>query len=69
MYCSYSRDIKSALFCRLINVDTLLLFSTIFIRYKAEMKDNRHIVDSIYMYTCTFLSLFVDRIDINFMDI
>ena len=58
---------QTVLFCRLINVDTLLLFLTIFIRYKAEIKDNRHIVDAIY--TCIFSSLFVDRIDINSMDI
>ena len=49
------------------NVDILLLFLTIFIRYKAEIKDNRHIVDAIYTYT--FSSFFIDRIDINFMDI
>ena len=35
--------------------------------YKAEIKDNGHIVDAIY--TCTFSSLLIDRIDINFMDI
>ena len=31
------------------------------------MKDNQQITDVIY--TCTFSSLFVDHIDINFMDI
>ena len=31
------RDITSVLFCRLVNVDILLLFLTIFIRYKTEM--------------------------------
>ena len=41
------RDITSVLFCRLINVDILLLFLILFIRYKAEIKDNRHIVDAI----------------------
>ena len=53
----------TVVFCRLINVDIVLLFLTLFIRYKAEMKDNRHIIDAIY--TCTFSSLFRDRIDIN----
>ena len=38
-----------------------------FNRYKTEIKDNRHIVDAIY--TCTFSSLSINRIDINFMDI
>ena len=61
------RDITSVLFCRFINVDILLLFLTIVIRYEAQMQDNRHIVDEIY--TCTFSSFFIDRIDINFMDI
>ena len=44
------RDITSVLFCGLINVDILLLFSTIFICYKTEMSDNRHIVDVIYQH-------------------
>ena len=61
------RDIPSILFCRLINVDILLLFLTIFIRYKAEIKDNRHIVNA--TYTCTFSSSFIDRINFNFIDI
>ena len=42
-------------------VENLFLFLTIFIRYKAEMKHNRHIIDAIY--TCTFWSLFIDRIE------
>ena len=50
------RDITSVLFCRLINVDILLLFLTIFICYKAEIKDNRHIFDAIYTCTCSSLS-------------
>ena len=44
------RDITSILFCRLINVDILLLFLTIFIRYKTKMHVNRHIVDAIYIH-------------------
>ena len=38
------------MFCRLINVDILLLFLTIFIHYKTVMHDNWHIVDAIYMH-------------------
>ena len=34
---AYYRDITSVLFCKLINVEILLLFLTIFIRYKAEI--------------------------------
>ena len=49
------RDITSVLFCRLINVDILLLFLTISIRNKVEIKDTQHIVDAIY--TSTFSSL------------
>ena len=46
------RDITSVLFCRLINVDILLLLLTICIRYKTEMHVNRH--DTLLMrYTCT----------------
>ena len=45
----------------------LILFLTKFLRYRAEIKDNRHIIDAIY--TCTFSSLIIDRVDINFMDI
>ena len=41
------RDITSALFCRLINVEILLLFLTICMRYKAEMKLSRHILNVI----------------------
>ena len=60
-------DITSILFCRLINVDILLLFLTRFILYKAKIKDNRPIVDAIY--TCTFSSFFIKHININFTDI
>ena len=48
------RNITSVMFCRLINVDIWLLFLTIFIRYKTEMQDNRHIVESLYMYILLF---------------
>ena len=34
---AHCRDISSVLFCKLINVDILLLFLTIFIHYKAEI--------------------------------
>ena len=61
--CTLQTYRDTILFCRLINVDILLLFLTIFIRNKAEIKDNRHIIDAIYI--CTFSSLFIDRIDIN----
>ena len=49
------RDKTYVLFCRLIKECVLLLFLTIFIRYKAEMQDNRHIVDAIYMYLFKFI--------------
>ena len=51
---------------QIVNVDISLLFLTIFIRYNW----NWQIVDAIY--TCTFSSLFIDRIFtkcINFMGI
>ena len=44
------RDITPVLFCRLINVDIFFTVLTIFIRYKTELQDNRHIVDAIYMH-------------------
>ena len=34
---AFYSDITSVLSCRLINVDILLLFLTIFLRYKAEI--------------------------------
>ena len=43
-------SVEYGVFFKLINVDILLLFLTIFIRYKTEMHDNRHIVDAIYMH-------------------
>ena len=49
------RDITSVLFCRLINVDILLLFSTMFIRYKTEIHDNRRIYDAIYVHMFKFI--------------
>ena len=45
----------SVMFCILINVDILLLFLTIFIRYKTEMHDDRQTVDAIYIYLFKFI--------------
>ena len=56
------RDVTSVLFCRLINVDILLLFLTIFIRYKAEIKDNRYIVDVIYTCTVSSYRSYIKRV-------
>ena len=55
VYCLCS---LSAMFCRLINV----YIYTIYIRYKTEMHDTRHIVDAIYMHLFKFI---LDRIDKN----
>ena len=49
------RDITYVWFCRLINVDILLLFLTILIRYKTEMHGNRHIADAINMHLFKFI--------------
>ena len=49
-------------FADYVDVDILLMFLTIFIRYKAE-------IDKLLIYTCTFSSLFIDGIFINFIDI
>ena len=55
------RDITSALFCKLINADILLLFLTILIRYKAE-------IDTLLMrYTHVPFQVYLSII--NFMDI
>ena len=51
MFCSSSFSViqqASVLFCRLMNVDIILLFLTIFICYMTEMNGNGHIVDLIY---------------------
>ena len=40
----------SVLFCRLININILLLFLKIVLRYKGEMKDKRPILDAIYIH-------------------
>ena len=57
----YYRDITSVLFCKLINVDILLLFLTIFMRYTAE-------IDTLLMrYTHAPFQVYLSII--NFMDI
>ena len=56
---SHFRDIASELFCRLINVDMLFLFLTIYIRYMTELHDNEKRCSS---NTYTHSSLFIDRI-------
>ena len=52
--------------CIVLQIDLCRYFITV-ILYKAEIQDNRHIVDAIC--TCSFSNLLIDRIDINFMDI